>query len=155
MRGQIIRRARRRRGLSQAALAGLVGRSESWLSQVERGKRDIDAHSVLTRMAHVLRLDITDLTGTEAPDSEVRYTAAREIERAMMRYTSLETIVEESRGEHPIDVARLRAEADHTYAAYQATRYNEVGRWLPLVIWGNVGRYLLAESNATMRLGWA
>ncbi len=30
-------RRRRRRGLSQAALAGLVGRSESWLSQVERG----------------------------------------------------------------------------------------------------------------------
>ena len=35
--GQRIARARRRRGLSQAALAGLVGRSESWLSQVERG----------------------------------------------------------------------------------------------------------------------
>jgi DNA-binding XRE family transcriptional regulator len=35
--GQRIARARRRRGLSQAMLAGLVGRSESWLSQVERG----------------------------------------------------------------------------------------------------------------------
>jgi len=31
-RGQRIARARRRRGLSQAALAGLAGRSESWLS---------------------------------------------------------------------------------------------------------------------------
>lgn len=30
--GQRIARARRRRGLSQAVLAGLVGRSESWLS---------------------------------------------------------------------------------------------------------------------------
>jgi len=37
--GARITRARRRRGLSQAVLAGLVGRSESWLSQVERGKR--------------------------------------------------------------------------------------------------------------------
>ncbi|WP_342793508.1 helix-turn-helix domain-containing protein [Pseudonocardia hierapolitana] len=26
------------RGLGQAAVAGLVGRSESWLSQVERGR---------------------------------------------------------------------------------------------------------------------
>ena len=38
--GQRIARARQRRGLSQAVLAGLVGRSESWLSQVERGVRE-------------------------------------------------------------------------------------------------------------------
>ena len=35
-RGQTIKRARRRHGYSQSLLAGLVGRSESWLSQVER-----------------------------------------------------------------------------------------------------------------------
>ncbi len=52
--GQRIARARRRRGLSQAVLAGLVGRSESWLSQVERGKRGVDSHSVLARLAEVL-----------------------------------------------------------------------------------------------------
>jgi hypothetical protein len=33
--GRHIALHRRRRGLSQAAVAGLVGRSESWLSQVE------------------------------------------------------------------------------------------------------------------------
>jgi transcriptional regulator with XRE-family HTH domain len=58
--GQRIARARRRRGLSQAALAGLVGRSESWLSQVERGKRGVDSHAVLTRLASILRIDITE-----------------------------------------------------------------------------------------------
>ena len=62
--GQRIARARRRRGLSQAVLAGLVGRSESWLSQVERGKRGIDSHSVLLRLAEVLRVDIEELTGS-------------------------------------------------------------------------------------------
>jgi ribosome-binding protein aMBF1 (putative translation factor) len=40
--GERIAVYRRRRGLSQAALAGLVGRSESWLSQVERGIRSVD-----------------------------------------------------------------------------------------------------------------
>ncbi len=59
--GQRIARARRRRGLSQAVLAGLVGRSESWLSQVERGKRGVDSHSVLVRLAEVLRMDIEEL----------------------------------------------------------------------------------------------
>ncbi|GAA4895913.1 helix-turn-helix domain-containing protein [Streptomonospora salina] len=67
-RGQTIRRARKRRNLSQAALAGLVGRSESWLSQVERGKRKVDSHEALTRPAEVLRIDIRDLTGDEASD---------------------------------------------------------------------------------------
>jgi transcriptional regulator with XRE-family HTH domain len=51
--GQRVARARRRRGLSQAVLVGLVGRSESWLSQVERGRRAIDSHAVLTRLANV------------------------------------------------------------------------------------------------------
>ncbi|HEV3382142.1 MAG TPA: helix-turn-helix transcriptional regulator [Trebonia sp.] len=37
-----------RRGLSQAVLAGLVGRSESWLSRVEREKRRVDSHEVHT-----------------------------------------------------------------------------------------------------------
>ena len=60
--GQRIARARRRRGLSQAVLAGLVGRSESWLSQVERGRRGIDSHAVLTRLAEVLRTDIEQIT---------------------------------------------------------------------------------------------
>ena len=56
--GARIARARRRRGLSQSVLAGLVGRSESWLSQVERGKRGVDSYAVLTRMAEVLRVEV-------------------------------------------------------------------------------------------------
>ncbi len=56
--GQRIARARKRRGLSQAVLTGLVGRSESWLSQVERGKRGVDSHSVLVRLAEVLHVAI-------------------------------------------------------------------------------------------------
>jgi transcriptional regulator with XRE-family HTH domain len=70
--GQRIARARRRRGLSQAVLAGLVGRSESWLSQVERGKRGVDSHSVLTRLAEVLRVDIEEFTGSGDGDETDR-----------------------------------------------------------------------------------
>jgi transcriptional regulator with XRE-family HTH domain len=86
--GQRIARARRRRGLSQAVLAGLVGRSESWLSQVERGKRSVDSHSVLLRLAEVLRVDIEELTGSADRDETGRraYPAASLIEQAMMGY---------------------------------------------------------------------
>ena len=44
--GERIAIYRRRRGLSQAVLAGLIGRSVSWLSQVERGTRAVDRMSV-------------------------------------------------------------------------------------------------------------
>jgi transcriptional regulator with XRE-family HTH domain len=40
--GERIKLYRRRRGLSQPKLAQLIGRSESWLSQVERGVRSVD-----------------------------------------------------------------------------------------------------------------
>ena len=82
--GQRIARARRRRGLPQAVLAGLVGRSESWLSQVERGRRGVDSHSVLVRLAEVLRVDIEELTGSSDHDETGRraYPAASLIEQA-------------------------------------------------------------------------
>lgn len=89
--GQRIARAKRRRGLSQAVLAGLVGRSESWLSQVERGRRSIDSHAVLTRLAEVLRIDIEQITtpGADGEDGQHAYPAAALIEQAMMRYGTL------------------------------------------------------------------
>jgi transcriptional regulator with XRE-family HTH domain len=71
--GARIARATRRRGLSQSVLAGLVGRSESWLSQVERGRRGVDSYAVLTRMAEVLRVEVEELTGPPCkaqPDTE-------------------------------------------------------------------------------------
>ena len=61
--GERIAAYRRRRGLSQAALAGLVGRSESWLSQVERGVRSVDRLSVLLDMARVLHVEVESLSG--------------------------------------------------------------------------------------------
>ncbi|MFG2110866.1 helix-turn-helix domain-containing protein [Micromonospora chersina] len=61
--GERIAAYRRRRGLSQAALAGLIGRSESWLSQVERSARSVDRLSVLLDIAKVLHVEVEALTG--------------------------------------------------------------------------------------------
>jgi transcriptional regulator with XRE-family HTH domain len=61
--GERIAAYRKRRGLSQAALAGLVGRSESWLSQVERGIRSVDRMSVILDLSRVLHVEPESLTG--------------------------------------------------------------------------------------------
>jgi transcriptional regulator with XRE-family HTH domain len=135
--GQRIARARRRRGLSQAVLAGLVGRSESWLSQVERGKRGIDSHAVLTRLAEVLRIDIEQITtpGVGAEDGQHAYPAAALIEEAMMRYGTLDAYA----GPEPDtegEMEHLRAATRSAYRRYQATRYEATGRLLPGLICG-------------------
>jgi len=48
-------------GLSQAALARLVGRPESWLSKVEQGIRSVDRLSVLLDIDRVLHVDVEAL----------------------------------------------------------------------------------------------
>ena len=62
--GERIAIYRLRLGLSQTVLAGLIGRSVSWLSQVEPGTRAVDRMSVLIDLSRVLKVDIAELTGT-------------------------------------------------------------------------------------------
>src|SRR5262245_59201423 len=90
--GERIAAYRRRRGLSQTALAGLVGRSESWLSQVERGVRSVDRLSVLLDMARVLRVEVEALTGSAwqyAPNGNSLSEGLGEIRRFFSRYDHL------------------------------------------------------------------
>lgn len=132
--GARIARARRRRGLSQSVLAGLVGRSESWLSQVERGRRGVDSHAVLLRMAGVLRVEVDELTGPEGEEGQRVYEPAAEIEQAMVTYDSVGTSIGQPLSGGPSRPSHLRAMAKAAYAGYQATRYEDTGRALPALI---------------------
>jgi transcriptional regulator with XRE-family HTH domain len=123
--GRRIALHRRRRGLSQAAVAGLVGRSESWLSQVERGLRTVDSYTVLRDLARVLRVDIGTLTGSGHPSEPKRSKRDVDIvaiERALLIGSSTEPI-------HDVVSA-----VPELHAAYQAARYDEVLTALPSLI---------------------
>jgi transcriptional regulator with XRE-family HTH domain len=63
--GERIAAHRKRQGMSQEALAGLAGRSRSWLSQVERGVRGVDKMSTVTDLAAALRIAPSDLVGSD------------------------------------------------------------------------------------------
>ena len=54
-----------------AALAGLASRSESWLSQVQRGLRQVDSHSLLVSLADILHVDVGEQAGDEPGDLRV------------------------------------------------------------------------------------
>jgi transcriptional regulator with XRE-family HTH domain len=118
-------------------LAGLVGRSESWLSQVERGKRNVDSFAVLTRLAAVLRIDIEEIAeaGNRGPEEGTGvYTAAPQIERAMMGYEAVGASISGDEPRRPVSISHLRAMARSAYESYQATRYEAAGQVLPALI---------------------
>jgi transcriptional regulator with XRE-family HTH domain len=68
--GDRIAYHRKRLGLSQVEFPGLVGRSESWVSQVERGVRPVDRMSVLQKVADVLNVPISELRGGDENQAE-------------------------------------------------------------------------------------
>jgi hypothetical protein len=102
---------------------------------VERGKRNVDSHAVLTRLAGILRTDIGELTDSaESPVDAHRYSYAERIEQAMMGYDALSESIAPQRSPRAWNPANLLARIQSAYSAYQATRYEETGRVLPGLI---------------------
>ncbi len=52
---------RKRRGLTQAVLAGLAGVSQGYISHVEAGRKTIERRSTLVGIARALRVTVADL----------------------------------------------------------------------------------------------
>ncbi|GAA4942933.1 hypothetical protein GCM10023238_06030 [Streptomyces heliomycini] len=59
--GERVAWYRRRRGLSQEVLAGLVGRTTDWLSKAENNRIELDRLSVITSLADALDISLGDL----------------------------------------------------------------------------------------------
>jgi transcriptional regulator with XRE-family HTH domain len=128
--GDRIAAYRRRRGLSQATLAGLVGRSESWLSQVERGLRSVDRLSVLLDLARVLHVEVEALTGMAwqyAPNGDGVPASLDEVRRFFARYDHLLGLAP-SPG---MSLADLRSRTAVAHRTYQSARYEDVIVQLP------------------------
>jgi transcriptional regulator with XRE-family HTH domain len=128
--GQRIAAYRRRRGLSQAAVAGLIGRSESWLSQVERGIHSVDRLSVLLDLAKVLNVEVEALTGRPwelAPNGGAIAGGLSEIRQVFTRYDHLLGI----EPPHSPSLPDLRAQIANAHRVYQAAKYGEAIALLP------------------------
>jgi transcriptional regulator with XRE-family HTH domain len=131
--GERIAIYRRRRGLSQAVLAGLIGRSVSWLSQVERGTRAVDRMSVLIDLSRALKVDIAELTGQPfslAPNGGLEPEGLADIRRVLMRYTQLPAAISSAPGGVTAapDLVQLRSRVDTAWRLRQASRYGQLGR---------------------------
>lgn len=128
-------------------LAGLVGRSESWLSQVERGVRGVDRRSVLIEMARVLRVELAELVGQPLSlgpvDGVYDYAKAAAIRVALTDPRGVTRMVEPHDGKPDLDA--LDDEVRELRTAYQAARYVGAGEMATMLI----RRSLDAVSSAS------
>ncbi|MEV4436399.1 helix-turn-helix transcriptional regulator [Streptomyces sp. NPDC049585] len=143
--GERIRHFRIRSGKSQAVLGGLVGRSEDWVSKVERNLIPVNNFSLLLDIARVLGVrDLSDLTGPAVSLSltaSPRHPAVPAISRALNTLPSL--LGADLPGE-PLTAAELAQRVDEAWQIYEThtERYGPVGEMLP---------GLLAEAYLTLR----
>lgn len=119
---------RKRRGLSQEALAGLVGRSRTWLSQVERGTRSADRLSTLADLAAVLRVDLADLVGEEWRLVSTGSTQTRAVDAIRQRLTGYTQLL--GKEARPWPLPHLRNAVVEAHRTYQAARYESVAGML-------------------------
>jgi transcriptional regulator with XRE-family HTH domain len=134
--GERIAFYRRRRGLSQAVLADLVGRTEDWLSKIERGEREIRRLDVLVEVAQALRITLGDLLGDpvlmedeqardDVPAVRDALMSPRRLSRALFFSSVLPEYVD------PAPVSRL---TEHAWFSYQDGDLGHVISVLPGLI---------------------
>ncbi len=134
--GRRIKLLRERRGLSRAVVAGLCGRSESWLKKIEQGTRQAVRLPTLLRLAEVLRVDdLAELTGQRLPLAvygKPTHQATPALEQAMTTYP----LVPGAHDDRLPSVSELRSRLDDAATLWQTSRYSrtEVGALLPALL---------------------
>src|SRR5438105_1314555 len=106
---------RRRRGMSQAAVAGRLGRSVQWLSNIERGVRSADRYSILTQIADVLRVTVTELTG-DGPTTSAEAAAEHEAAHQVVMAISESRMAQTSGTPPTLDAGALRRRVQDAWA---------------------------------------
>lgn len=131
--GEHIAAHRRRRGLTQEELAGLVGISLSLMKKIESGQRYVTRFSRLLLFAQALRIkDLHDLTGvplTLTPDGRRSHPGAAAVRMALIDHSR-------PHGERPV-LDTLAAQIERTWQVWQAPspwRYAQVGQELPTLL---------------------
>ncbi|MFI1017362.1 helix-turn-helix domain-containing protein [Streptomyces sp. NPDC020965] len=87
--GRRARRARLRLGMAQADLAAAMGRTQGWVSKMERGRIELDRVSLLNLLATELHVHPNDLIGrpfSNSPEENQWQVAALAVLRELRRY---------------------------------------------------------------------
>jgi transcriptional regulator with XRE-family HTH domain len=153
--GERVAFYRGRRGMSQRMLADLVGRSEDWVSKIERGVRDIRRVDVVAELARALRVELGDLLGqpvlVEDEQEDDNIPAVRDALMTPRRLSR--TLFRRSKSVNPIPAERAAQLVEHVWTDYQQGVLGRVITALPRLIAS--AQDLEDAATAEDRRGWA
>jgi transcriptional regulator with XRE-family HTH domain len=136
--GERVAWYRRRRGMSQEVLAGLVGRTTDWLSKIENNRIELDRLSVIRRLAETLDVSLGDLIGEPALldwTAESGTSTVPALRAVLMDYRQLTPIFDmPTQDMEPPTLVKLAAELGTVFDAYQESRFGFVAGRIPHVL---------------------
>lgn len=154
--GERVAFYRGRRGITQRMLGDLVGRSEDWVSKVERGTRNIRRVDLIAELARALRVEMGDLVGQpvlveneregdDVPAVRDALMTPRRLSRTLFRSQTVNV--------DPPPVEQFARLVEHVWTDYQQGKLGRVISQLP----GLIGTAQDLEDAATpdCRKGWA
>lgn len=152
--GERVAFYRGRRGISQRMLGDLVGRSEDWVSKVERGVRDIRRVDVVKELARALRVELSDLLGQPVLVEDEHDDDIPAVRDALMTPRRLSrTLFRPQAPAAAIPVDRAAQLVEHAWTNYQQGRLGVVIAELPRLI--RTAQDLEDSASAESRGGWA
>jgi transcriptional regulator with XRE-family HTH domain len=136
--GERVAWYRRRRGITQEVLAGLVGRTTDWLSKAENNRIELDRLSVIRSLAEALDVTIGDLVGEPTlldwTEDSGRSTVPA-VRAALMNYREVVPVLAHDRSDgEPPDLDRFETVVASIWDAYQGSRYGYVTGRLPQLL---------------------
>jgi transcriptional regulator with XRE-family HTH domain len=136
--GERIAYHRKRLGLSQVEFAGLIGRSESWVSQVERGVRPVDRMSVLRKVADVLSVPVSELRGDDDTlVADERPEGYDMIRSALTGHPAVGAVLGTAQKATPAaDIEVMRSQHAEIWPLVHASKYTELAPILAALIHG-------------------
>jgi transcriptional regulator with XRE-family HTH domain len=139
--GENVCAARRASGKSLETVAGLIGRSKSWLSKVENGKTRLERRSDIAALATALGVSADFLLDGPAPEvqPERRIFNLLPLQQVLLDYSPADPPDVPAR---PIEV--LRSEGDQADQALARADYPTVARLLP----GLIGELFVHAATA-------
>lgn len=154
--GERVAWYRRRRGLSQNVLAGLVGRTEDWISKVENNRIPLDRLSILRLLAEALDVSLGDLIGEptllEWTDESGTSTIPA-LRASLMDYGHLVPALRpRTTQREPVGLSELEQELSSVFEAYQASRFGFAGGRLPRLLTSALSAVQQHENARSYRL---
>lgn len=124
---------RRRQGLSQRELATQINRSESWVSQVERGVLSVERLSVLQALAGALAVPVQDLQPATKTTVEPTPSDLQGLRLTLTGHPALSTLLT-SRRNKTITTNKLKARVEDAWTLTHASRFAELSKALSTLI---------------------